>query len=291
MNYTIKNGYCSAVINDFGAELISLKNADGKEFVWQNESKKFWKSHAPLLFPVCGRLKDSKYKYNGKVYDMTTHGFIGKRSFTLKEFGEDYVILTDKADEQTKSIYPFDYIFTAKYELIGKSLKFSVTIENKDDKAMPYMFGWHPGFVLPTDNGQDIEDYSLDFKGCEKLGWIPLQNEVFARPYAEDYELKNGKYIFSEDEIYRNDTLIFIDHKNAIEMTAKDRPTYLKMSWSENLPYLCIWKDPDNEAKFICLEPWSNVPGDGFAEEDFETRKMASLAPNEAEDYSYTVEI
>ena len=61
------------------------------------------------------------------------------------------------------------------------------------------------------------------------------------------------------------------------------------MSWSDNLPYLCVWKKNDSRARYICLEPWSDVPNTGDEAEDFDTRKMSRLAPNSSEYYEYNV--
>ena len=36
MNYVLKNNYYEATISTNGAEMISLKNKDGRELLWQN---------------------------------------------------------------------------------------------------------------------------------------------------------------------------------------------------------------------------------------------------------------
>ncbi|MGK4567714.1 hypothetical protein [Flavobacterium sp. 3HN19-14] len=43
MNITISNNHLTAVINPKGAELISLKNTAGKEFIWEGNPD-FWAS-------------------------------------------------------------------------------------------------------------------------------------------------------------------------------------------------------------------------------------------------------
>ena len=83
--------------------------------------------------------------------------------------------------------------------------------------------------------------------------------------------------------------MIFTGHKNAVRLYSDNAPYSLDMSFSENLPYLCIWKDEFNAAKYICLEPWSSVPNDGIAEENFNTRKMNRLAPKANEIFTYTL--
>ena len=122
------------------------------------------------------------------------------------------------------------------------------------------MFGWHPAFTLPCDGGQDINDYKLYFGDIKKLEWHPLQNGPFARPLSVEYPIENGAYQLNEQEISQNDTMIFLGHGNRLPMSADGHPYKLYIEWSENLPNLCIWKWPDNAAKFICIEPWSKRP-------------------------------
>ena len=50
MQCTLTNSYLKATFESFGAELISLQDTDGKEYVWCGDSA-FWGRHAPILFP------------------------------------------------------------------------------------------------------------------------------------------------------------------------------------------------------------------------------------------------
>ena len=83
--------------------------------------------------------------------------------------------------------------------------------------------------------------------------------------------------------------MIFLGHSNKVKLFAEGYPFTLSMSWSENLPVLCIWKDTEPSARFICIEPWSSSPSDGVCDENFETRKMARLPAGMSEEYSYTL--
>ena len=51
----IGNDRLSAAINPFGAELSSLKDAEGRELM-TNADPAFWTGHAPILFPVAMKL-------------------------------------------------------------------------------------------------------------------------------------------------------------------------------------------------------------------------------------------
>lgn len=288
MNYTISNEYYTLTVSDTGAEIVSITSASGRELMWQSPSDKFWSKHAPLLFPVCGRLKDKKYSYRGKTYDMGAHGFISYKTFTVASKTEKSITLCSIADEETLRQYPFSYEFIAEYTLDGDKILNTVTVKNAGDEVMPYMFGWHPAFALMTDGAQDIKDYSVRL-GVDAVKWYPLQNGCFVRPYGERFPLTNGAYRLNEKEIYKNDTMIFTDIPTSLTLTADGHPYKLDVEWSANAPYLCIWKEPDSAAKFICLEPWSSTPADGDTDESFEERKMERLAPGAQEKYTLSL--
>ncbi|MCT0221434.1 aldose 1-epimerase family protein, partial [Lactiplantibacillus plantarum] len=69
MTVELKNEYLTVLINEAGAELSSVKSSDGIEYMWQAD-KTFWGRHAPVLFPIVGRLKDDQYTVAGQAYHM-----------------------------------------------------------------------------------------------------------------------------------------------------------------------------------------------------------------------------
>ena len=284
---TIKNEFYTITVNTKGAELVSVKGSDGFEYMWQSHGG-FWDSHAPILFPACGRLLEQKYTYDGVEYKMDCHGFAKDVNFAVAEKEGSRITLTYSSNEQTRKIYPFDFVLVASYELDGRNLKFTFSVTNKSKVKMPYMFGWHPGFNLVCDEKVDIENYRLEL-GVKELNWTPLQNGPFACPVSKKYEISDGAYHLNEKEIYSNDTMIFTGHKNSLSMVNDGNGYRLDMSWTENLPYLCIWKDEFNEAKFVCLEPWSSLPADGVTPEHFNEREMARLDAGATETFCYTL--
>lgn len=291
MIYTIKNGKASASIDECGAELISLK-IDGKEIMWQSPSDDFWSKHAPLLFPFCGRLKDKRYSYRGKTYDMSAHGFISKERFKVMDYTPSSIKLVSRANKKTVEIYPFSYELVAEYTLTECGVSCKVTIKNAGDDVMPYMFGWHPGFTLPEDGDAAIGDYKIEFgMDTESIRWTPLQNVCFARPYDEEFKTPGGSYEFNEAEIYKNDTMIFSAVPTKTKLSSSKNTYSVTLDASENTPYYCIWKEPKSEARFICLEPWSSLPADGEADEQLETRKMPRLQPGAEECYTLDVNV
>ncbi len=286
MIHNIKSDKLTVRINDHGAELISARGADGHEYIWQ-ANPSFWDSHAPILFPICGQILGGYYMYNGKRYEMSGHGFACKSSFKVVTVGEDHIVLNLSANEETLQQYPFDFSLTVGFTVKGDSLYVDLTVENKDKKEMPYIIGWHPGFILESAGGSEVGDFSLKFDGVETVSWYPLQHGPFCRPFGEEYKLDNSEYILNEEEIYKNDTMIFTGTKEHARLSSAKEKHTVDLSWSDNLPYFCIWKDDKSSARFICLEPWSGTPNTGEVEENFNERKMSRLSSGKVEKYSY----
>ena len=106
-NCTIKNEYYTITVSNKGAELISVKDADGFEYIWQADKEELWDDHAPLLFPVCGRILNSSYTYKGEEYSMSSHGFAKNFEFAIASKEGSHITMTLTSNEETKKIYPF----------------------------------------------------------------------------------------------------------------------------------------------------------------------------------------
>ena len=64
---TLKNENLTVGLDPFGAELTSVKDAAGREYIWQGNPA-VWSGHAPVLFPIAGRLLSDSYVYGGEKY-------------------------------------------------------------------------------------------------------------------------------------------------------------------------------------------------------------------------------
>lgn len=70
---TLSNDILSVTIAERGAEMQSIRDAQGHEYLWQADPK-YWAKHSPTLFPiVCGLWNDT-YHLDGKEYHMLRHG-------------------------------------------------------------------------------------------------------------------------------------------------------------------------------------------------------------------------
>ena len=283
MLYTINNGYYSADINSIGAELTSLKHR-GKEYMWQGEH---WRGHAPVLFPIVGRV-NGEVEYKGREYAMPKHGFIKDRELSVIDKTESSVTLEYKSDERDYEIYPFLFIFRAHFALLDNGLKVDFEVESLDEKPMVHQFGWHPAFTLFGEG--DIENFTLDFGESVAPQKHLLTPAKFVSGETCPFPLADGKYKLSEKEIYTDDTIILSGTNGIVTLESPDTPESLTLTYTDNLPYLAIWKWPKTDARYICLEPWCGIPGDGVSKEYLEKKVTRTVEPYLTEVYSYFVE-
>ena len=111
--HTLRSDGIAATISADGAELCSLQNAQGLELLWQ--AGPLWPRHAPLLFPIVGRLKNDELRHRGKIYPMTKHGFARDHRFDWAERGPASCTLVLTDDAATRARYPFAFRLAVTY--------------------------------------------------------------------------------------------------------------------------------------------------------------------------------
>ena len=152
------------------------------------------------------------------------------------------------------------------------------------------MLGWHPGFNLDTRGGSKIGDFSLKFTEDGPLSHYPIYPNGHIAGEGNEYPIANKEYVLNEKEIYDIDTMIFSGMGNSAYLSAKGEEHSLKISWSENIPFLCVWKEDTSRAEFICIEPWTDLPTCGRVEENFDKKKLSRLDAGAVAEYTYKVD-
>ena len=73
MDYTLKNECLEVRFTTKGGTLTSIKDSKGTEYLWQGDAK-YWSGQAPVLFPICGSIRDDRAKtLDGKELAMPRH--------------------------------------------------------------------------------------------------------------------------------------------------------------------------------------------------------------------------
>ncbi len=245
MNIVLQNKELTAIINTKGAELVSLKK-NTKEYIWQGDPK-FWDKHSPILFPIVGTLKNGKYSYANKQYELSRHGFARDNDFHVDETSQDKAIFSFSSSKETAKQYPFDFELKIIYKLGEDNLILQYEVTNNGSSEMPFSIGGHPAFAL-TNN---FENYSLFFENDEFLTSYSLEDNLLS-DRTTILKLSDGKLPLNYS-LFENDALIIKKLKSKkIQILENSKPIIEVMV--HDFPNLGIWTK--SNAPFICIEPW-----------------------------------
>jgi len=219
---------------------------------------------------------------------MQIHGISPYSEFALINKEESSVTLCLKSSDESKRIYPFDFELVVNYSLCNNQLFADFTINNTDNKTLPYMFGWHPGFNL--DSKAEVNDFTFDFgKDAKDISIHTVIDRKFILDEVAPFPHNQGIHRINEAELDELDTLILDGVPGYVRVYSEKAPHAVTLEWSDNIAHLAVWRMPMTGARYLCLEPWTDLPADGTKDECFETKKMQRLAPKRKETYSYEV--
>lgn len=246
---TIRNEYLTASFNEVGAELKSLICAD-TQYIWEGKTE-IWGGSCPLLFPICGGLKNDKYILDGKEYTLEKHGYIRFKTFEIESKTDTSVVFLHKSDEETKKHFPFDYELRVFYILENKTLRIDYSVKNLTDRTMYFNIGSHEGYYTP----EGIEDYDVLFPQEETLNSYVLYGNLLSNQQLPI--IKEQSYLPLYDKYFTVDALVFKDLKSK-SATLRNRKTgkAVRVNFPDD-KYFLLWHKPNSP--YICLEPWDGI--------------------------------
>src|SRR5260221_9591056 len=248
--HTISNGRVTAVIKADGAELCSLKNAQGQEVLWQAGPE--WPRHAPILFPIVGKLKDDVLRHRGQSYAMTQHGFARDQRFAWVGQGPASCALSLRDNAASRAKYPFAFRLDVTYAVEGDALAIGYAITNTGDEILPASIGAHPAFNWPLVEGVEKSDPTIIFSDAEPAPIRRLEGGLLL-PQSEPTPVQGGALALSES-LFAADAMI-LDQlaSTSLRYMAPGGPT-IDFAW-EGFHELGIWSKPSGAA-LLCIEPW-----------------------------------
>lgn len=255
MKNILKYNNIEITINTRGAELANYK-IDGEEFIWQ-ANPEYWGASSPVLFPFVGTIKDKKYVYNNKEYEITTrHGFARTEDFELVERTKNSLKFKFSSNEETLKKYPFEFDLFITYVILENSLEIKYDVENKTDGEMYFSLGTHPAFALDVDENTKLEDYYLQFTENETAKKYKLSADGLVLDEMEN-SLNNENIINITENLFDNDAIIYKNLKSE-KVTIKNNKNSKSLEVDfKGFPYVAFWSKP--KAPFVCIEPWYGI--------------------------------
>lgn len=284
----IKNEKLTIEIAPMGAELQSIKDANGKEYLWDGDEK-FWPRHSPILFPLVCSVWENTYRTEGKEFQLPRHGFARDMEFKLVGKTADRVTFALHDSEETLEKYPYHFNLAISYRLEDNKIHVIWHVENTDTRTIHFQIGGHPAFLVP---------------GCEKgeelKGAIRIDNATPERIYgttggclAEGYHkfpTDGGVWRFKEED-FEDDAVIF-DRSQVKQISLLDETEKPVVTLDFKTPCVGIWSPAGKHAPFLCIEPWYGVSDWAEYQGEFKDKYlMNSLLPGSSFMSEYTITI
>ena len=259
----LQNEKLCVSIAERGAEIVSVKNAAGYEYIWQADPA-FWAKHCPVLFPVCGRLRNFEYTYRGKWYKMGNHGFAQRKIFTAKQEG-DSALFVLREDEETLAEYPFRFELRIRYTLEGDTLHADVSVFNPDGQPLYCNFGSHEAYAA-----QNFSEWAVRFEKEEDLVLSEQAGGYLSGekiPYAQKV-----RTLPLSHEMFENDSLLFDGLRSRRITLLHGEKEVVTVDFAP-FDHLLLWTKPG--APYLCIEPWNGLPD--FADSDGDLSRKAGI--------------
>ncbi|OWV65241.1 aldose epimerase [Rhizobium sp. R339] len=272
-------------VSSLGAEMQALTTSDGRSWLWTGDAA-FWTGRAPILFPIVGKAPDDKVAIDGTVYPMAQHGFARRSEFTLASSTATTCRHELAASEATRAVYPFDFLLAVEHAIEGSALTVTAEVTNRDQKPMPFGFGFHPAFVWPLPHASGrAHTVTLDNEGEPEL--VRLEGGLIdPAPLPSPFD--RGRLVL-DHAMFEKDAMIFPKGAGeGLRYRAEGGPS-LRFRF-DNLPNLALWTKPG--APFICVEPWHGTAAEAGASSELSRRPYTNiLSPGATARFGFTVEI
>ena len=284
----LANDRLAVSINPLGAELWSMRDADGRELMTDADPR-WWTGRAPLLFPFVGRLANDQYRLGEAVYTLPQHGFARRRKFSLIELARSSALFRLEADAETRAQYPFDFALDVAFDLTASTLAVRVTVRNDGEAAMPFSFGFHPAFAWPLPYGDAGVAHRIFFDEPEDA---PIRRVAggsgLIGPVGEPSPVA-GRILVPTARDFERDAMIW-DRlaSRGLFWGATDTPN-LRIDFPDT-PWLALWQKPG--AHYLCIEPWAGIADPlGFTGDVWAKPGIMRLLPGEARRFRLAISL
>jgi len=289
MTHQLKNDTYLVEVREQGAELSSFRNtANNLEYIWQADPA-VWPRHAPVLFPIVGKLPNGEYQFGGNTYKLPQHGIARDLDFLLEEQTSNSLTFSVTSSEKTREVYPFSFCLEIKYNLTGSTLAITYTVQNTGEEPMPFSIGAHPAFNCPLLPGEAFTDYYLEFENTETLCRYLLKDGL--QNGQIESVLNQQKILPLRYELFEKDAIVLKGLTSEKITLQTDKHAHGVAFQFKDYPYFGIWTK-ERGATFICLEPWHGIASHMDDSEELNKKEgIINLPQGENFTCSYTIRV
>ena len=243
----LRNEALAIRVAEMGAELQSVKDSEGREYMWQAGEQ--WPRHSPILFPIVCSVNNNTYVVDGKEYHLPRHGFARDTEFTVISQTEEKVTLALHESEESLKVYPYRFNLAITYRLEGNKIHVIWHVENTDSQEIHFQIGGHPAFNVPggrlegiikLDNEEPMDALKSYADGSHDMVEVPLEADMGI------LEICNNFFRNDSVKIHKRQT------RRAMLMDTDGEPA---VTVDYKTPVCAFWSPYGKQAPFVCIEP------------------------------------
>jgi len=259
----------------FNCTSFSVATPDGPvEVIWSvpdfGPDRPPMLSGIPVLFPFGGRLVGNTFRWRGTEYTITDgiieggaaiHGLVLNRPWRILEQIGDRVVGEFQASIDDPTLldqWPADFRITMAYEVGATALTCDITINNPDERPLPFGFATHGYYRTPLGQG-DGEACMVSVPAWSR--WVLDDNAIPTgeiRPIEPELDLRSGSPINGRqfNTVY---TDLQRDADGSVTCFVYDPAAgrYIRIGMAGGFREVVVWNPPHREA--IAIEPYTCV--------------------------------
>jgi aldose 1-epimerase len=213
----------------------------------------------PVLFPTPNRVRDSRFTFDGHTFAFQPnershfiHGLVHSRKWNATE---------PKADGKTArvesyidwdssvadfALFPIKHRLRLDYALDSHGIKLTFTVENRDQKRLPFGFAFHPWFKILGSRSETYLQVPAQ-KHMEAEGLLPTGklNDLAGSPY----DLREP---VSLEKLRLDDVYWGLVPEKAPGYEARDRGLKISLGASKEFTHMVVYTPPGKP--FFCME-------------------------------------
>lgn len=213
----------------------------------------------PVLFPTPNRVRDGKFTFDGHTYTFPpnerTHFIHGLVHMLPWQAGTPSVdgksasvgTLLDWGPQQKNfSLFPIKHQLHLRFTLDSHGVKLTFTVENRDDKRLPFGFAFHPWFQIL---GSRAETYLH----------VPAQKHMEAEgllPTGKLEDLEGSPYDLrtpvSLEQLKLDDVFWGLVPEQAPGYEARDKGLKVSLGGSKEFTHMVVYTPAGRS--FFCME-------------------------------------
>ncbi|MFI3238689.1 MAG: hypothetical protein R3Y47_11825 [Lachnospiraceae bacterium] len=263
MIYEIKSEELTVKINTLGAEMISVVDTKGNEYIYQPSD--IWIGQAKNQFPNVAIAKDDYAIMKGEKHPIHQHGFLKIMELEATEISEKEISFSLKSNDATRVYYPYEFEFVIRFLIEGNQIKETYEVYNKDADTMYFGVSCHTGFNAGEGSYIDMgKNTSL----IELLR--PKQHNLMSGEEAA-FTMEDGKVPVNVEYLGAGARILRNFEEKCITLNNPALHTAVELEFSD-FPVLTLWSTADAK-EFVCMMPWHALPDYFDTNHIFEEKK------------------